>query len=450
MKNYNYFDNDQSKLFSLFGRSRGSFHFDCLALINETCKESKGSVIKDSVIHEIEAEYGTEVNARLELSMLVESGWIESFQKPHMISDFIRMTQNGRILYDAICDIHDVKKDFSYGTLISDTYRRFITISDPSKSLYQDVILSSYEDINKLKEYMQNFSSSFEYYVKSRKANVKNANEIINLMKQVREGKEFRNYKTIIKDEWNYFRYSNGICEKIEFIKDNEELLAMIVHSCIFYEEINYEEASEKVLDMLFEIKMFFIEEYKELVEEMKYVENECYEKIANTLTLYANDGTAEKSVCDLIIKMIHDSQEGKAELDDPFFACFDLFDNNIFEPGSFKDKKKAAEYKKEETVEIKELSLADKLNILVVANSKIQMGSGLREIESYLDKNFKEKELIESKDFVINDEKDFTKVFSILINSTNPEFKYKLRKVNNDSVKKGKYQIPSFEIERR
>ncbi|WP_097006532.1 Wadjet anti-phage system protein JetA family protein [Lacrimispora amygdalina] len=450
MKDYNFFNEEQSKMFSLFGRSRGNFHFNCLALINEQCKENNGYIIKDVIIAEIESTYGIEYNARLELQALVDAGWIELFQRPHLISDFIRLTKDGRILYNAIVEIHEVKKDFSYGKYISDIYRRLSTIQDGATSTYQDILLASYEDVNKLKEYMQVFKSAFEDFVKGQRANVKSAEEVIKIMQAVREGKEFRNYKAIIKDEFNYYRYSNSICNSIESIKENEEVMKKLVESCSDYELYPVREAKEHVLDILYAIKAFFVDEYKELVDGMKESENECYQKIANTLTLYASDGTANKSICELIIKIIHDAQEGEVELPDEFFRCFDIFDNNLFDRESFRDKRKAAEYKKEDNVEIKELTMVDKINILVAANEKMKMKSSTQEITEYLNTLMKDSTRISSNDFPVVNERDYANVFLILANCANPAFEYEIEAISDKSVNKGLFKIPYFELRRK
>lgn len=450
MKDYNYFNEEQSKMFSLFGRSRGNFHFNCLALINDECKANDGYIIKDMITAEIETACGTESNARLEIQALMEAGWIELFQKPHLINDFIRMTKNGRILYNAIMEIHGVKKDFSYGKHISDIYRRLCTISDGSTSTYQDILLASYEDVDQLKEYMQVFRSSFEDFVKSQRANVKNAEEVIKIMQTVRDGKEFRNYKAIVRDEFNYYRYSSNICSSIEEIKENEEVLSKLIASCADFESIPAHEAKEKVLGVLYDIKAFFVDEYKELADGMKESENECYQKIANTLTLYASDGTTNKSVCDLIIKTVHDAQEGETALPDEFFRCFDIFDTNIFDHESFKDKRKTAEYKKEDDSEIKELSMTDKINILITATKKMKMKSTTAEITEYLDTMMQDKIMLSSDEIPVANEKDYANVFLILANCANPAFDYELESIRNDTVNKGIFIIPNFRLRRK
>lgn len=450
MKDYNFFNEEQSKMFSLFGRTRGNFHFNCLALISEQCKANNGYIIKDEIVSEIESTYGTEYNAKIEIQALVDSGWIELFQKPHLISDFIRMTKNGRILYNAIMEIHGVKQDFSYGKYISDIYRRLTTIDDGSSSTYQDILLASYDDVNRLKEYMQVFRSSFEDFVKGQRANVTNAEEVIKIMQAVREGKEFRNYKAIVMDEFNYYRYSSGICNCIESIKENEEVLSTLITSCASYESIPEYEAKERVLDVLYDIKIFFAEEYKELVDGMKESENECYQKIANTLTLYANDGTASKSICDLIIKIVHDAQEGSLELPDEFFRCFDLFDNAIFDQDSFRDKRKAAEYKKEDSSDIKELSMVDKINILVEANKKMKLKSSTAEITDYLSKIMRDRSSISSAELTVANEKDYANVFLMLANCANPSFEYEIKSISDKSIDKGLFKIPCFELRRK
>lgn len=450
MKDYNFFNEEQSKMFSLFGRTRGNFHFNCLALISDQCKANDGYIIKDAIVSEIESTYGTEYNAKLELQALVDSGWIELFQKPHLISDFVRMTKNGRILYNAIMEIHGVKQDFSYGKYISDIYRRLSTINDGSSSTYQDILLASYEDVNSLKEYMQVFKSSFEDFVKGQRANVNNAEEVIKIMQAVREGKEFRNYKAIVMDEFNYYRYSSNICNSIESIKDNEEVLIPLIESCKAYESIPDYEAKELVMNILYDIKVFFAEEYKDLVNEMKESENECYQKIANTLTLYANDGTASKSICDLIIKIVHDAQEGSMELPDEFFRCFDLFDNTIFDQDSFRDKRKAAEYKKEDSSAIKELSMVDKISILVAANEKMKMKSSTAEITEYLNDLMKDTDRVSSEAIAVSNEKDYANVFLILANCANPSFGYELESISDRTVNKGLFKIPYFELKRK
>jgi hypothetical protein len=450
MNDYNFFQEDQAKLFSIFGRSKSSFHYNCLALINEQCRDNNGYIIKDSIITEIENTYGTAINSRLELTLLVDSGWIEFFQKPHLVSDFIRMTKNGRILYQAIQDIHGVRKDFSYGKYISDIYRRLITIEDTSSATYQDIIVSSVEDTKMLKEYMQNFSSSFEDFVKSQKANVKKAKEVINIMRAVSEGKEFRNYRAIVKDEFNYYKYGSNICDQIEKIKENEAIMNELIVSCCTYEGITEPESEEMVLDNLYIIKSFFMEEYKNLVEQMKETENDCYQRIANTLTLYASDGTADKSICDLIIQMIHDAQENEEDLSDEFFECFNIFDNTVFESSSLKSKRKQPEYKTEVFKERKPLSTLDRLEILLAANEKISMKASVSELSEFLEPYEKTGPLISSKDIEIKTEEDYAKVFLLLIHCANPNFKYKLKHISAESVEKGNFIIPYFEVERK
>jgi len=450
MKEYDFFQENQSKLFSIFGRSKGALHFNCLALINEQCLDNNGYVLKDLIISEIEKTYETEVNARLELSLLADSGWIELFQKPHLISDFIRITKNGRILYEAIKDIHGERKDFSYGKYVSDIYRRLITIEESSSAIYQDIIVSSLEDTLRLKEYMQNFASSFEDFVKGQKANVKKAEEVINIMKTVNEGKEFRNYKAIVTDDFNYYRYSRSICNQIEKIKDNEDIVNALMRSCCSYESISEEDAQEKILSDLYAIKVFFMEEYKDLVEQMKETENECYQKIANILTLYASDGTADKSICDLMIQIVHDAQENDNTIPNELFECFRIYDNSVFALHSLKGKRKKVEYKKETISEIKPLSISDKLKILVEANEKIKLKTSTSELEEFIKPYIKENDTVSSKDFEITSEKDYSKIFMLLINCANPGFGYSLKTITSEIIEKGEFTIPYFEIERK
>ena len=203
-------------------------------------------------------------------------------------------------------------------------------------------------------------------------------------------------------------------------------------------------------MNILYDIKVFFSEEYKDLVNEMKESENECYQKIANTLTLYANDGTASKSICDLIIKIVHDAQEGSMELSDEFFRCFDLFDNTIFDQDSFRDKRKAAEYKKEDSSAIKELSMVDKINILVAANEKMKMKSSTAEITEYLNELMKDTDRISSEAITVSNEKDYANVFLILANCANPSFGYELESISDRTVNKGLFKIPYFELKRK
>lgn len=450
MKDYNFFNKEQSKMFSLFGRTRGGFHFNCIALINEQCRDNHGCVLKDSIILEIENEYGSEVNVRLELMALADSGWIELFQKPHLISDFVRMTKNGKILFHAIEDIHGNGRDFSYGKYISDIYRRLITVDDISNSSYQDILLSSYEDTMNLKEYMQNFRSSFEDFVKSQKANVKSAGEVIHIMKAVRDGKEFRNYKAIVKDEFNYFRYSNGICSQIDKIKAIEAVSERLIHSCMEYESASDLEAKEKVMSILYDIKTFFSEEYKQLVEMMKETENECYEKIANTLTLYAKEDNENKSFTDLFIKCLHDAQEGGKRIPDQFYLCFGIYDNRIFEKSSLSKKRKDPEYKFEEPTEFLELNTIDKLNILIQAHDKIKMKTSNQELVKFLSPYCEKSATICSKDLNLRSGRDYANVFMTIMSCQNPSFEYDLIEITNEIINKGSYKIPYFVIRRK
>lgn len=289
-----------------------------------------------------------------------EIGWLEEDNDDATYVKHIIMSESGILLAEFLEKLRKPERE-EFSSYIFNIYNTLKNEEQWFQNPYVDGLKSIYRNSKQLSKALKRLTTFIKKII-GRMVEEESLESLTENIIEYCEGDFIREYARLTKQQ-NIRIYRSFIKSKLDTMQNDKELFELLVIGCALEEELEEDQAEERVFDMLQAAKRFLFEDYDLIMRDIKHKIN-VYLQIAVGRARFlrnreANDrGNVERTVHYIVNEM--NQLEWKEEMPDEINQLFALEKNEFIDTGSLRFPRKLQTIKRETFAELEEMTEED------------------------------------------------------------------------------------------
>ena len=229
-------------------------------------------------------------------------GWLEEENDDATYEKQIVITEQGLLLAEFLIQLEKPEKE-EYSGYIFNIYNTFQNEELWQENPYVNGIKNIHMNAKELSKSLKKLSTFIRKIIE-RMVNEGSLESLTENLLEYFDGSFIREYSRLIKQQ-NIHVYRNYIRAKLDELRANQELLDRLVLECMAEEELEKEEAQEYVLDMIIATRKFLVEDYDQIMKDIKHKINVYLQVAIGRARFLRNRETDEKGNVEQTVKYI-------------------------------------------------------------------------------------------------------------------------------------------------
>ena len=440
---YNVFNMIPTRFFNcLSSNSSQKIYADCLQLIyqeyeREVSYRIPRSRIKDTLaiyFSETHAEFSPEENmegksAGEKANEVIRNftskdvGWLEEEIDEANYEKQIVMTENGIALVEFLNRLERTEQE-EFSSYIFNIYN---TLNNPSQwkdNPYVNGIKNIHKNAKHLSKSLKKLSTFIRKIIE-KMVQEKTLESLTENVLEYCEGNFIKEYSRLTKQQ-NIHIYRMFIKSKLDTMITDEDIFKNLIDDCIKEEKLNYDEAQDKVLDIIQSTKRFLVEDYDQIMKDIKHKINVYFQIAIGRARFIRNKekdvlGNVEKTLCYILEEMTELSQTDA--LPEEMNMLFNISRNEFIDVGSIFTPPKKHSIKTVVIQELEELT-EEQLEKARKEHLKEAFNPYSQELmKEYIKNRMGEKKELLSNELPLNNQDDLFKILSAVAYAKNNGF---------------------------
>ena len=429
----NIFNIIPTEFFNCLGsNSSQKIHADCLQLIyqeyeREVSYRIPRNRIRDTLaiyLSETHAEFFKEENiegksASDKASELIRKyvskkiGWLEEEVDETTYEKQIVMTENGIALAEFLSSLEKHEQE-EFSSYIFNIYN---TLNNPSQwkdNPYVNGIKNIYKNAKNLSKSLKKLSTFIRKIIE-KMVQEKTLESLTENVLEYCDGNFIKEYSRLTKQQ-NIHIYRMFIRTKLDMMLTDEEIFISLIEDCIKEEKLCYDEAQDKVLDMIQSTKRFLVEDYDRIMKDIKHKINLYFQIAIGRARFIRNKeknilGNVEKTLFYIIEEM--NDLDAKDTLPDEMNMLFTISRNEFIDKDSIRLPQKRHSIKNAIAQDLEELTEEQLEKARREQTSEAYNPYSIEKMKAYINNKMGDKKELLCKELPLNNKHDLLKTLA-------------------------------------
>ena len=356
---------------------------------------------------EIDANYNVLANAVIRKFCSRDIGWIEEESDDATYEKHIIMTEQGVLLAEFLQQVMQPERE-EFSSYIFNIYNILNNPEQWKQDPYVNALRAVYRNAKALSKSLKRLSTYIKKIIE-RMVREETLESLTENILEYCEGDFVREYARLTKQQ-NIHIYRSYIKSNLEEMQNDAELFELLVIGCCCEEEVDEPAGKDRVLDMIQMIRIFFTEEYDQIMREIKHKIN-IYLQIAIGRARFLRNrdqdtrGYVEQTIRILVDEM--EELEWKDELPESMNGMFQLENNEFIDLDSVRYPRKVQAIRKASYAELEEMTEEDIENTKKAHAYEAANPDSREKMKRYLDLLMKGKKTISSDELPMDSHRD-------------------------------------------